>query len=174
MTHTKLTITAFAFSLSALTACGVEPDLNSYEPAPSKLVYDHTTDGVKGSYQQNGVELRFHFARVADDATHVIFESGDGFILVDSLVGNGIESTSILGTYHVDGATTAVRIPSNALSDLEAMPEMQLVPALERDLLSHGIDLSELVSFDGSLGPILCPTAPTNPTNAAAKTAARE
>jgi hypothetical protein len=141
-------------SLLVAAGCGVEPDLGPDKE--DRLIYEFARDQVEGSFGQNGVTVRFELSRIADQVLQVSITTVDGIALVDSMIDHGRETTTLLGEHRVGGNEPA--LDADALANLAAIPEMQLVPELRKQISLAGIDRAVLLGgASGETGSILCP-----------------
>ena len=152
----------YRFSLAAVlvaTGCGVEPDLGPDTPDP--LIYEFARDQVEGSYDQDGVTVRFELARIADGVLHVVVTTPDGITIVDSTIARGRETTTLLGEYHISDVAPA--LSQDALAELAEVPEIQIVPELRKAIAAAGIDRALLGDATQNPDSILCPVIAISP-----------
>lgn len=122
--------TNFRLSLAALvvaTGCGTEVDLGP-EPETSLIAYNKAKDQVEGTFSQGDVTVHFTLVYLGTEIEHIAVTTDDGLPVVDSTFVKGVETSTILGLYHVDPITPLDR---DALAELAAVPEIQLLPALD-------------------------------------------
>jgi hypothetical protein len=152
-------------ALALVTGCGVEVDLGPSTADPE--LYTTAKDQVEGSFGQDGPSITFHFQRIRAVKIHTAINTRDGFTLVDTVVENGIETTTLLGGQYTATGTReeiATLLGPDALAELAAMPEMQLVPALRKELAEAGVDPALLDGMSSvTTGETYCPTRPVDP-----------
>lgn len=142
-----MTTSNFRFTLATAlvlaTGCGVEPDLGP-DPTPDPIIFERARDQVEGpfggAFGGDGVTVRYRVAFLPDEMMHVTVTTSDGFTLVDSTFDHGIETTTIVGEHHV--GTNAPALDRDALAELAAIPEMQLLPELRDSILCPVISIS--------------------------------
>jgi hypothetical protein len=143
------TLTTLALALTfAATACATEDD------ADSKIEVRHAGDIVEGTLTENGVSIEFKL----EHGSRLTIGTRDHFKLIDSTRKGDIGATTILETFNVVGNA---RFSSDALGDLTAMPELEVMRDLPGALAAKGIDISALIDASPALGEILCPTRTT-------------
>jgi hypothetical protein len=163
MTTTKFRFSLFASLALTTAACGVEPDLGP--STPETMFYVKAKDQVEGSFGQDGVSVDFHLQKLSTQKLHIVIRTREGFALVDSVIDNNVARTTVLETHTLSSVdTVSDGIRRDALADLAAMPETQLLPELTKELADAGIDPALL---DGMAtvtnGVVYCPTVPVDP-----------
>jgi len=163
MTNLKniLALAAFATLATATAACGTEPDMTGYGAGPApKLIYVRTSDGVVGSYQDNGVEVKFDLHRLRNTSS-IVISTQDGSELLSSHTIDSLESVRAFDSIEssMNVRLDPTKIDHDVLDDLTATPEGQLLPALKAALEHDGIDIGAVLADAPAIKPVFCPTA---------------
>ena len=134
---TRTNLLALALASLSLAACATD---STPESGRSLALTQNTSTDVAGSFTAEGTAVTFHFSRRGADLAMQLADA-DGIVILDSKVEHGLEVTTVFSqSTFTRPAGQPAAFDRDALAELAAAPEIQLLPALAKELDRAGID----------------------------------